>query len=106
MSKALNIFYEKLLVIQANPRLVLSEIFMMSIFSGIMDVLPPFKEYWVYLYTKKTMNVVSHKSGARLMGLPKAREKLFNSTKKTNKLCQARVIQLAQVFAGVVLVES
>lgn len=105
MSKALNVFYEKLQLIQANPRLVLSEIFMTSLFGVIMDELPPFQEYWTYLYKKKTMNVVSRKSGARLMGLAKAREELFNPTIETNKLCQARVIQLAQVFADVVLVE-
>ena len=45
MSKALNVFYEKLQIIQANPRIVLSESFMMSLFGGIMANLPPFKDY-------------------------------------------------------------
>ena len=70
-----------------------------------MDDLPPFQDYWTYMYKKKTMNVVSRKSGARLMGLAKAWEELFNPTIETYKLCQARVIQLAKVFADVVLVE-
>ena len=61
MSKALNVFYEKLQLIQANPRLVLSESFMMSLFGGIMEELPLFQEYWTYLYKKKTMNIVSRK---------------------------------------------
>ena len=92
MSKALNVFYEKIQIIQANPRLVLSECFMMSLFSVVMDELPPFKEYWAYVYKKKTMNVVSRQSGARLMGLAKAREEFFHPAKKTNQLCQARAI--------------
>ena len=39
------------------------------------------------------------------MGLVKALEELFNPTIETNKLCQARVIQIAKVFANVVLIE-
>ena len=55
MSRVLNIFYQKIQLIEANPRLVLSEIFMMRIFSELIAELPPFTDYWVHLYRKKKM---------------------------------------------------
>ena len=105
MSRVLNIFYQKIQLIEANPRLVLSEIFLMTIFSDLIAELPPFRDYWVHLYRQKKMNIVSRKSGARLMGLAKAREEFFHPTIPTNRECQARVIQLGQVFGTVVVNE-
>ena len=102
MSRALNVFLAKLDQIHLNPLQFLSEMFMMNLFQEIMDDLPPFQEYWTHLFEKRRMNAVSRKSGARLMGLARAREELFFPTKKTNRECEPRLRILIPVFTACV----
>ena len=102
MSRVLNVFLAKLDQIHLNPLLLLSEMFMMNLFQEIMDDPPPFQEYWIHLFEKRRMNVVSRKSGARLMGLARAWEELFFPTKKTNQECEPRLRILIPVFTACV----
>ena len=50
-----------------KPELIHDKTFMMDIFKIYRDKLPPFKEYWDEMFTKKQMSVVARKSGAKIV---------------------------------------
>ena len=105
MCLVLDTFRKKLLALKAMPKWFLNETFMMSLFEDIMKTLPPFQDYWDHLLKKKKMNVVSRKSGARLMGLAGAVKEMFYPKVPTNMACTVRLLQLAIVFVDTVLEE-
>jgi predicted transcriptional regulator len=50
--------YSKLQDLQDRLSMILDENFMMNIFEEYLQALPPFKEYWDLMYSKKQMKVV------------------------------------------------
>lgn len=59
MGRAIDIFRDALLMIVTRTSLIVSEIFMMSIFQELRDELPPFKEYYEFTFQPRPMKVVS-----------------------------------------------
>ena len=105
MGLVLDTFRTKLRALKAVLKLFLNETFMMSLFEDIMNKLPLFRDYWDHLLKKKTMNVVSRKSGARLMGLAGAVKEMFHPKVPTNIACTVRLLQLVIIFTETVLQE-
>ncbi len=104
MGRALDTLREAMLKVEANPRVVLSEVFMMGIFNEFYEELPPFKEYWTFLFKKKR-RFISKSTGAKVLPVSKLREECFQPHNKTNKEVGERVIELAQVAATAILKE-
>ena len=105
MGLVLDTFWTKLRALKAVPISPPNKTFTMSLFEDIMKKLPPFQEYWDHLLKKKTMNIVSQKSGARLMGLAGAVREMFHPKVPTNISCTVCLLQLVPVFTTTVLQE-
>ena len=65
MGRALDMFRTKLLQLHETPRLFLSDMFMMMLFTELEYDLPTFKEYWQQLCCKRKMR---YSSGGALVG--------------------------------------
>ena len=86
-----------------DPTKILDEVFMMSMFSKYLDMLPPFRKYWDHLFEKKQMVVVASESGAKVLQFAELRKELFYPSDPTNAATDERLIQLARVQLKVFL---
>jgi hypothetical protein len=76
MGHVLDVFYQKLLLIQQSPSLFVSLIIMTSLFLSIEEMLPPFVDYLDATFIRKgctDVTVVSRRSGARIMSMKKSK---------------------------------
>ncbi|KAL7548461.1 hypothetical protein ACHAWF_016400 [Thalassiosira exigua] len=105
MGRVLDTLEEKMKTIARNPKKVLEEDFMMSMFSEYVDELPPLKEYLDLLFKKKQMCVIARKSGTKVVHLARLRKQLFTPTFKTEQNTSTRVKELAKVAAEAILTE-
>ena len=65
MNRALDIFHSMVLKIIQRPALVVCQMNMMVIFGELLDQLPPFKEWWTYIWKEKETIFVDHMSGTK-----------------------------------------
>ena len=105
MGRALDTLHKTMKEISDKPSLILDEDYMMNIFKEYIDELPPFKEYWNFMFNKKQMAVVARKSGAKVLPLAKLRDECFSPKNSTNKKTEDRVIELAEVAASTMVIE-
>ena len=101
MGRAMDIFHKLLLKIIERPALGVCEMDMMSIFGELLDKLPPFREWWDYMWKEKEMNVVHHKSGTKVMPMKIPRTEIFKPTTQDNINSTPFVIE----FLGVIFAE-
>ena len=85
ISRPINTLYEASKTLLENPSLVLSEMYMMSIFSEFMDKLPPFRQFRLDIFTERKMHVVCRQSGAKVMHLAELRNECFHPIDEDNK---------------------
>ena len=103
MGRALDLFRTKLLQLHETPKLFLSKMFMMMLFTELEDDLPTFKEYWQHLYCKRKMKVVGCKTGTTVMGLAKSKYLIFHAENATNIACTTRLLDMEPVWSGSIL---
>ena len=107
MGHVLDVFYQKLLLIQQSPSLFVSKMFMTSLFLSIEEKLPPFVEYLDATFMRKgssDVTVVSRRSGARIMSMKRARDEMFDPKCKTNIDTDIRVRELGKIVIDAILV--
>jgi len=105
MGHVLDTLDKKLQEIQQDPKLILDETFMMSMFDEYRQKLPPFDDYWELLYKKRLMSVVARHTGARVAYLAQVRKELFHPTRQTDKDTTDQVIALGEIAVGRLLTE-
>ena len=49
--------------LEAEPKLILDEEFIMGMFREYIDELPSMKEYWTLMFEKKKLKVIASESG-------------------------------------------
>ena len=69
MGRVLDTLHEKLLDISAFPYILLSEQYMMNIFSEYANDLPPFKDYLQLMLNSRRMMVKIRTTGMRVVHL-------------------------------------
>ena len=84
MGLALDLWYEAVKKLEENPNLILSEVFMMNIFSRIYIMVPEFYNYYRYLFKVKKQSCVNRNSGAKMMPLALVKDELFHPQNQTN----------------------
>jgi len=77
-----------------DPDIVLTESFMMSMFSKFLNELPPMKAYWDLIFKRNEVKVICRHTGAIMLRLVEVRDEAFNPTNRTNKRVSPRVITL------------
>ena len=105
MARVIDTVREKMSAIFEKPELIHDKTFMMDIFKIYRDELPPFKEYWDEMFTKKQMSVVARKSGAKIVQFAEIKKALFKPTRKTDKQALKRMVELAPIATGTVVKE-
>mmetsp|Transcript_29604 Transcript_29604/g.62781 ORF Transcript_29604/g.62781 Transcript_29604/m.62781 type:complete len:567 (+) Transcript_29604:520-2220(+) len=105
MARVIDTLREKMSAISENPKLILDETFMMDIFKVYRDELPPFKEYWDEMFTKKQMSVVARRSGSKVIQFAEIKKSLFKPTRKTDKQAMKRVLELAPTATRTIVKE-
>ena len=105
MARVIDTVREKMSAIFEKPELIHDEAFMMDVFKIYRDELPPFKEYWDEIFTKKQMSVVARKSGAKIVQFAQIKKALFKPTTKTDKQALKRMVELAPIATGRVVKE-
>ena len=98
-------FQTKLLQPHETPRIFISEMFMMILFTELEDDLPTLKEHWQRLYCKRKVKVVGRKTGATVMGIEKAKYIIFYPENATNIAFTTRLLDLITVWLGAILDE-
>ena len=76
--------------ITEKPELIHDETFMMDIFKVYRDELPPFKEYWDEMFTKKQMPVVARKSGSKVVQLAKGTIQAYKADRQASSNAYVR----------------
>ena len=76
----------------------------MNIFAPFM-YLTPFKEYLEFMFMKRRMSVVAHRSGAKVMHMQLACTELFKPTNETHIDTTTRVVELGTVAMDTLLRE-
>ena len=105
MARVIDTVREKMSAITEKPELIHDETFMMDIFKVYRDELPPFKEYWDEMFTKKQMPVVARKSGSKVVQLAEVKKALFKPTRQTDKQAVTCMLELAPIATGAVVKE-
>jgi hypothetical protein len=107
MGYVLDVFYQKLLLIQQSPSLFVSPMFITSLFLSIEEMLPPFVDYLDATFMIKgctDVTVVSWRSSARIISMKKARDELFNPKCQTNIDTNVRVRELKKIVVDAMIV--
>ncbi len=82
--------------IHKTPALILDEKYMMAIFDEYLHELPPFKNYWDELLSKRQMSVIAPKSGTKVVHYARLLNQLFAPTHLADMKTGQRVINLAR----------
>jgi hypothetical protein len=107
MGYVLDVFYQKLILIQQSPSLFVSPMFMTSLFLSIEEMLPPFVDYLDANFMRKgctDVTVVSQRSGARIMSMKKARDEMFDPQCQTNINTNVRVPEVGKMVVDAMIV--
>ena len=105
MGLVLDTVYHAMQKLIESPRLVLSEMHMMTIFEEFIYRLPPLREYHDFLYQKCPMKVMNCHSGTRVRQTNKMREEAFHPSLKTNQDTTNLVVELNKTLATAILEE-
>jgi hypothetical protein len=103
MDYVLNVFYQKLLLIQQSPSLFVSPMFMTSFFFSIEEMLPPFVDYLDATFMRKgcaDVTVVSWRCTARIMSMKKARDEMFDPKSQTKHQYQRQSAGVGEDSCG------
>lgn len=85
MGLALGAFIDKLKDIIADPKLVLRESFMMSMFAKFLTDLPPMKAYWNHIFKKDKVRMICRNTGATIVHLVGVKDEAFVPKQCTNR---------------------
>ena len=94
MGRVLDTLHGKLGEIIAFPSLFLSEQYMMNIFSGYANELPPFTEYLHLMFNNRRRMVKNRTTVMQVAHLAMAKMELFNPKKKANIKSTARMLDI------------
>ena len=94
MGLVLDVFLLNLDKLIDDPDLVLTESFMMSMFSKFLNEFPPMKAYWDLIFKRNEVKVICRHTGAIMLRLVEVRDEAFTPTNRTNKRVSTRVITL------------
>ena len=92
-----------MLHLKDNPKLILSEMHMMTIFEPLRQELPPLQEYYDHLFKAKKTKLVNRVSGTKVMQMCRLREEVFHPRIKTNQDTNELVVNLNQNLVDAVL---
>ena len=108
MAQAIQILYTKMVELSKNKALILDETFMMDIFADYRtgnDALPPFVEYWTYIFSDKKTSIVARRSGTKEVPIFCLRRECFHPIRKTVKKSSTRLKDLAKTAALAIIAE-
>ena len=97
MGLVLDIFLGKMEFLRDNPTFILNEDWMMTMFHGLFEMLPPLRDYYRETFSKQSRYLVGRDSGAKVMPHCIARKRLFRPVDKTNRNTNKRLIELVGV---------
>ena len=83
MGRVLDILEEKMDQIQQDHLLVLSENYMMGLFSELMDELAPLREFWEHKFEKQQMSLVSQ-TNTKVVHMARLQDELFHPVIEDN----------------------
>ena len=82
--------------------LILKEGFMMLVFQGIIDELPPFERYWTHMFQNKSMFSVGEFQSNSLT-FSRLRKEILSPEDDTNKYTSAMLVYMAVTAAKALL---
>ena len=97
MGRVLENLHEKLGEIIAFPSILLSEQYMMNIFSEYANTLPPFKEYLQLMFNNRRIMFKNRTTGMRVAYLAIKKRELSNPKKKTNTESTDRMLDIVSL---------
>ena len=97
IERVLDTLHEKLGEIIVFPSLLLSEQYMMNIFSEYANELPPSKDYLQIMFNNRKMMVKNRTTDMRVEILAMKKREVFNPKKKTNIKSAAIMLDIFSV---------
>ena len=97
MGRVLENLHEKLGEIIVFLSLLLSEKYMMNLFSEYSNEIPPFKDYLKIMFKNRRMMVKNSTTGMQVENLAIAKRELFNPKKNTNIESTTRMLDIVYV---------
>lgn len=95
MSRPINMLLAVAEKIIDCPKMILSEMFMMTIFTELMEELPPLRDYWVLLFNDRKITVYNKNTASKVCHLWQLRKELFEPQRQTNKDSDELVVEFA-----------
>ena len=99
--------YELEMALEANEEegdIILNEVFMMVIFQGITDELPPFEKYWTHMFQNKSMPIFGD-CQSNILTFARLRIKLFSPEDDTNKETSPMIEEMEVTVATALLAD-
>lgn len=104
MGRVIDLLEPALEEIKMNGKKFLDEDFMMGIFSELLNTIPPFREYWDFIFEEKQTATVGSTTD-KMLPFDQLRAELFYPQSKTNQDTTEMVEALAVEVAKAILTE-